>query len=160
MNLLNSNKDTFTLRQTMERPDFECYHYLDPVPPAVDFHEHEFYEVFFFLSGDVNYIIEGRTYQLRPGDILLTDNRDIHKPDIRPGKPYERFVIWIDPDFLHARARPAPTSPAVLPMRAKKSTSASVRRAARSPTCAVSAKKCCAPVMTTRSAAARWPIYI
>ena len=94
MNLLNSDKDTFTLRQTMERPDFECYHYLDPVPPAVDFHEHEFYEVFFFLSGDVNYIIEGRTYQLRPGDILLTDNRDIHKPDIRPGKPYERFVIW------------------------------------------------------------------
>ena len=100
MNLLNTNKDTFTLRQTMERPDFECYHYLDPVPPKVDFHEHEFYEVFFFLSGDVNYIIEGRTYQLRPGDILLTDNRDIHKPDVRPGKPYERFVIWIEPAFL------------------------------------------------------------
>ena len=87
MNLLNPNKDTFTLRQTMQRSDFECYHYLNPVPPVVDFHEHEFYEVFFFLSGDVNYIIEGRTYQLRPGDILLTDNRDIHKPDIRPGKP-------------------------------------------------------------------------
>ncbi len=84
----------------MERPDFECYHYLDPVPPAIDFHEHAFYEIFFFLSGDVSYVIEGRTYQLRPGDILLTDNRDIHKPDIRRGKPYERFVIWIEPDFL------------------------------------------------------------
>lgn len=84
----------------MEHPDFECYHYLDPVPPVVDFHEHAFYEIFFFLSGDVSYIIEGRTYQLRPGDILLTDNRDIHKPDIRPGKPYERFVIWIEPTFL------------------------------------------------------------
>nr|WP_300129220.1 AraC family transcriptional regulator [uncultured Butyricicoccus sp.] len=88
------------MRQTMERPDFECYHYLDPVPPAIDFHEHAFYEIFFFLSGDVSYVIEGRTYQLRPGDILLTDNRDIHKPDIRRGKPYERFVIWIEPDFL------------------------------------------------------------
>ena len=95
-----SHKDIFTLRQTMERPDFECYHYLDPVPPAIDFHEHAFYEIFFFLSGDVSYVIEGRTYQLRPGDILLTDNRDIHKPDIRRGKPYERFVIWIEPDFL------------------------------------------------------------
>ncbi len=98
--MLKSDKDIFTQRQIMERPDFECYHYLDPVPPVVDFHEHAFYEIFFFLSGDVSYIIEGRTYQLRPGDILLTDNRDIHKPDIRPGKPYERFVIWIDPGFL------------------------------------------------------------
>ena len=79
--MLNPNKDTFTLRQTMQRSDFECYHYLDPVPPVVDFHEHEFYEVFFFLSGDVNYIIEGRTYQLRPGDILLTDIR------FGPGEP-------------------------------------------------------------------------
>lgn len=98
--LLISHKDVFTLRQTMERPDFECYHYLDPVPPAIDFHEHAFYEIFFFLSGDVSYIIEGRTYQLRPGDILLTNNRDIHKPNIQRGKPYERFVIWIEPDFL------------------------------------------------------------
>lgn len=93
-------KDTFTQRQIMERSDFECYHYWDPVPPVVDFHEHEFYEVFFFLSGDVSYSIEGRTYQLRPGDILLTDNRDIHKPEVRPGKPYERYVIWIEPAFL------------------------------------------------------------
>ena len=100
MNLLNIDKDTFTLRQTMQRSDFECYHYLDPVPPAVDFHEHEFYEVFFFLSGDVSYIIEGRTYQLRPGDILMTDIRHIQKPDIRPGQAYGRVVIWIDPDFL------------------------------------------------------------
>lgn len=102
---MNADKDTFTLRQTMERSDFECYHYLDSLPPTIDFHEHEFYEVFFFLSGDVSYIIEGRTYQLRPGDILLTDNRDIHKPNIRSGKLYERFVIWIDPDFL-AHANP------------------------------------------------------
>ena len=100
VNLLKSHKDIFTLRQTMQHSDFECYHYLDAVPPNVDFHEHEFFEVFFFQSGNVSYNIEGRIYQLRPGDILLTDNRDIHKPEIRPGKPYERYVIWIQPNFL------------------------------------------------------------
>lgn len=97
---MKSHKDIFTLRQTMQHSDFECYHYLDAVPPNVDFHEHEFFEVFFFQSGNVSYNIEGRIYQLRPGDILLTDNRDIHKPEIRPGKPYERYVIWIQPNFL------------------------------------------------------------
>lgn len=99
------HKDIFSLRQTMVRPDFECYHYFDIIPPVVDFHEHEFYEVFFFLSGNVFYNIEGRTYLLRPGDILLTDNKDIHRPDIRPGKPYERFVLWIMPSYLSQIAK-------------------------------------------------------
>lgn len=101
VNLLNSHKDIFSQRQTMVRSDFECYHYYDPIPPVVDFHEHEFYEVFFFLSGNVSYNIEGRTYLLHPGDILLTDNKDIHRPEIRPGKPYERYVLWIEPAFLN-----------------------------------------------------------
>lgn len=94
--------DEFTLRQTMEDNLFECHHYLDRVPPKVEFHEHAFYEIFFFLSGDVSYIVEGRTYQLRPGDILLTNNQDIHRPDIRPGKPYERYVLWIHPDAIQS----------------------------------------------------------
>lgn len=84
----------------MQEQDFEFYHYLDLTPPNVDFHEHPFYEIFFFLSGNVNYIIEGRTYQLRPGDILLTSNQDIHRPEITPGKPYERYVIWLSDDFF------------------------------------------------------------
>ena len=59
-----------------------------------------FMKFFFFLSGDVDYIIEGKTYALRPGDILLTSCSDIHRPDIRPGKPYERIVIWLEENFL------------------------------------------------------------
>lgn len=98
--MVNLHRDKFTLRQTMEQPDFECYHYCDTVPPVVDFHEHEFYEIFFFMSGNVLYTVEGRTYQLRPGDILLTNNRDIHRPDVRPGKAYERYVIWVQPDVI------------------------------------------------------------
>ena len=43
-----------------------------------------------------------RTACLRPGDILLTSNEDIHKPEVRAGKPYERYVIWIHPDAIQA----------------------------------------------------------
>ena len=98
--MVNLTTEEFTPRQTMEQSFFECHHKLDKRPPKIDFHEHEFYEIFFFLSGDVSYIIEGRTYQLRPGDILLTNTRDIHKPDIRSGKPFERYVLWIEPEAL------------------------------------------------------------
>ena len=93
-------KDTFTDRQVMRERYFEFYHYYDEVPPVVPFHQHSFYEIFFFLSGNVRYTIEGRTYRLRPGDILLTNNMDIHRPEIKPGKPYERFVIWLADDYF------------------------------------------------------------
>ena len=97
---MKSHTDAFTQRQTMNTRFFEFHHYVDLEPPEVAFHEHEFYEVFFFLSGNVDYVVEGRTYQLRPGDILLTNNRDIHRPEVRPGRPYERYVLWLETDFF------------------------------------------------------------
>ncbi len=98
--------DTFTQRQTMNRRDFEFYHYLDLEPPTVDFHHHDFYEVLFFVSGAVTYTVEGRSYLLRPGDIVLTNSRDIHRPEAAPGKPYERYVLWITGQLLEQIQQP------------------------------------------------------
>ena len=95
------NKDIWTDRQVMlGKSAFEFYHYLDEIPPKVEFHQHPFYELFFFLDGNANYTIEGKTYKLRPGDILLTNSLDIHRPEIFPGKPYERIVIWLEDSFF------------------------------------------------------------
>jgi AraC-like DNA-binding protein len=66
----------------------------------VEYHNHLFYEVFSFISGDVTYIVEGKSYRLRPGDIVLINNRELHKTVVRPGKAYERYVLWIDPDYI------------------------------------------------------------
>lgn len=93
-------KEIFNPSQVMTEKYFEFHHSYNETPPKVEFHQHPFYEIFFFLSGNVNYIIEGKTYILRPGDILLTSNLDIHRPDVRPGKPYERIVIWLEDDFF------------------------------------------------------------
>ena len=96
------HKDIWTNRQIMlGESAFEFYHYLDNVPPKVEFHQHPFYELFFFLGGNVNYTIEGKTYKLRPGDILLTNSLDIHRPEISPGKSYERIVLWLEDRFFN-----------------------------------------------------------
>lgn len=98
------HKEQFNPSQVMTEKYFEFHHTYTESPLTVEFHQHPFYEIFFFLSGNVNYIIEGRTYNLRPGDLLLTSNSDIHRPDIYPGKPYERIVVWLADDFfLHLR---------------------------------------------------------
>lgn len=94
--------EEFTHRQIMAERFYEYHHYRNDSPITVDFHEHAFYEIYIFISGNVNYIIEGRTYDLRPGDVLLTNNSDIHRPEILPSQyPYERIVIWLNNAFFN-----------------------------------------------------------
>ena len=90
----------FTTRQYMVGSDFEFFHYADKPTMEVEYHNHDFYEVFFLISGKVNYIIEGKSYILKPGDIVLINNKELHKPVIEPESAYERVVIWINPDFI------------------------------------------------------------
>lgn len=93
----------FTERQFMVSPDFEFYHYRDEPNLKVEYHNHDFYEIYFLISGKVNYIIEGRAYVLKPGDILLINNKELHKPVIEPGAVYERVVVWINPEFIRKK---------------------------------------------------------
>ena len=93
--------EKFTHRQSMAERFYEYHHYRNEEPLTIDFHQHAFYEIYLFISGNVHYIIEGRTYKLRSGDILLTNNRDIHHPEITPSKqPYERIILWLGHDFF------------------------------------------------------------
>ena len=90
----------FTTRQYMKSNDFEFFHYKDDPPQEVSFHNHDFYEIYFFISGNASFIIEGKYYYLKPGDIFLINNREIHKPFLEEGCIYERFVIWVNPEFI------------------------------------------------------------
>lgn len=63
-------------------------------------HSHNNYEIFYFLSGDITYYIEGHVYEINPHDILLINNREIHKPIIQSDIPYERYVINFDESYV------------------------------------------------------------
>ena len=93
-------RQSFTSRQYMIKPDFEFFHYSDVPDVEIGYHNHDFYEIYYFISGNVTYLVEGKTYRLKPGDILLVNNRELHKPSIESGKPYERIVIWVNPEFI------------------------------------------------------------
>lgn len=80
--------------------DFKLFHLKDKTKKEFDYHYHEFNKIIVFLSGNVTYIVEGKTYHLKPYDILLVNNHDIHKPIIDSNSTYERIVIWADTDFV------------------------------------------------------------
>lgn len=97
---MSPSEQKFTSRQYMITLDYEFFHYKDEPTLEVEYHNHDFYEVFFFISGKVTYIIEGKTYRLKPGDIILINNKELHKPLIESGEDYERIVVWIDPGYI------------------------------------------------------------
>lgn len=69
-----------------------------------DYHYHEFYKIVFFIKGNVTYLVEGKSYQLKPWDILFINHHDIHHSLIKPGVPYERMILWISPEFFDQTA--------------------------------------------------------
>lgn len=95
-----NHQQTFTHRQYMINDNFEYFHYKDDPHLEVGYHSHDFYEIYLFLSGKATYMIEGKSYSLKPWDILLINNKELHKPIIEQGSLYERIVIWINPDFI------------------------------------------------------------
>ena len=66
-----SRVQRFDTRQHMRRNTYEIFRYKDAYLKEVALHHHDFYEVYFFLAGNVQYNIESRSYLLTPGDILL-----------------------------------------------------------------------------------------
>ena len=79
--------------------DFRLFHIKDQTGQEFSYHYHDFHKVIIFLSGKAAYHIEGKSYYLKPWDILLVNRHAIHKPEIDFSVPYERFVLWIRDDI-------------------------------------------------------------
>jgi len=65
-----------------------------------DFHLHDEYEIYLFLSGGVRYFIEKNSYDLVPGDILLMRPDEIHKATFTNNDIYERIVLYFSENTL------------------------------------------------------------
>lgn len=88
-------------RQEMQTLDFEIQHKRDTYLKDVALHHHDFYEIYYLVSGDVRYLIEGKLFRVMPGELLLISPRELHQVSIRPGsEAYERYVLWVDRSTL------------------------------------------------------------
>lgn len=79
--------------------DYKIFYLKDFNGVDIEYHHHEFCKIVIFISGDVQYSIEGRTYNLKPWDTLLIQKNELHKCNVNTDIPYERFVIWIKNDI-------------------------------------------------------------
>ena len=81
------------------KEDFRLFHINDQTKKDFSYHYHDFHKIIVFISGKVTYHIEGKAYHLKPRDILLVSQGAIHKPEIDPSVPYERYIFWVRDDL-------------------------------------------------------------
>lgn len=90
----------FNSRQYMISKDFELYYYNDVNLTKIELHEHDYYEFYFFMEGDICCQIEEKNYHIQPGDLMLIPPNTPHQAYIQyHGSHYRRFVLWISRDF-------------------------------------------------------------
>ena len=73
--------------------EFRLFHLTDQETKEVDYHYHDFDKITIFIRGKVNYMIEGRSYDLKPYDIVLVKQGDIHRPLTIPAHMKESLSI-------------------------------------------------------------------
>jgi len=65
-----------------------------------DIHLHDHYEIFQAISPNIRYFVEGTSYDLNPGDLIITNNKEIHRPTTIDNKGYERRFIQFSPSII------------------------------------------------------------
>ena len=96
-------RQRFQAQQYMESIDYEIYHVLGQGANNVQLHHHDFYELYFLIEGRVSFQVEGRTYALEPGDIILTNSGELHQTIFHdPATPTERIMVWLNRSYLQS----------------------------------------------------------
>lgn len=79
---------------------FRLFHLKDSTAREIKLHYHDFYKIIIFYSGNVTYMIEGKSYVLEAGDVVFVNRGEIHKPTVDFTRPYERSIFYISASFL------------------------------------------------------------
>ena len=51
--------------------EFRLFHNRDTLGAVTELHYHDFYKIMLLIEGDGSYTIQGRRYELKPGDVVL-----------------------------------------------------------------------------------------
>ncbi|MDO4283984.1 MAG: AraC family transcriptional regulator [Eubacteriales bacterium] len=73
--------------------------------PVYDLHCHNFYELYFFLNGDADYLVEGHHYRPAPESLLLLAPHVFHGVRVNTDSEYRRFALHFHPDLLTTEHR-------------------------------------------------------
>ncbi|MBO4750529.1 MAG: helix-turn-helix transcriptional regulator [Lachnospiraceae bacterium] len=82
------------------------YHKKDKkVYSQLDGHFHSVYEIYYFISGDADIMVEGKIYPLKPHTLFLITPGVLHGIRVNSRADYVRNVLFLSPDNLMPERR-------------------------------------------------------
>lgn len=73
----------------------------NPKADSFRLHAHDRPEIYYFIGGGASYLVEGTEYKLRPKDVLIMRQSEVHRVIISgEHSPYERFSINFAPELF------------------------------------------------------------
>ena len=99
------NVDNCDISPWSRSPLLFSYHRDCPSQATHKFHFHDYTELFFYVSGDVDFLVDDRYLSMAPGSILLIRRNLLHRPFIKSDRVYERFYFGVPDDFFDGMDR-------------------------------------------------------
>lgn len=87
------------IQENLEK-EFAFQHLIDDGNFSMDFHCHDHIEVFLSISGGENFIIDDRIYEMKPHDLFVNNQLEVHRTIAQAGERYERYVLSFKPSFV------------------------------------------------------------
>jgi AraC-like DNA-binding protein len=63
-------------------------------------HSHHEYEIYSFLEGDSYYLVDGRRYELKKGDVIIIRKHEMHRVFHKTFGRYHSYVLFVFPEFF------------------------------------------------------------
>ncbi len=63
-------------------------------------HTHNEYEIYMFMAGDSDYVVENKMYDLEPGDMIIIRKNEMHRVHHKRECDYKRMVIMVSPEYF------------------------------------------------------------
>ncbi len=57
------------------------------------------YQLYYLIAGSVVYQVEGQGYRLNPGDLVILNNKEVHRPYFESDESYERILLFFNPEL-------------------------------------------------------------
>lgn len=80
----NSNHDYYYYQSTSDRCNVEV-------------HLHDSYEIYQACTDNIRYFVDGNAYDLAIGDLIITNQKELHRPITTNSSPYGRRFIQFNP---------------------------------------------------------------
>ena len=104
-------RSSFNTRQYMQEKDFEAFYYSDQHFETLPEHQHDCYEMYLFLEGDLSMEIHGTAQAMQPGDMVIVPPEVMHHALMYDSETtYRRFVLWLSREYMERTAESAEES--------------------------------------------------